>query len=109
MVAPITRTEHLGEYRGYHLYRDWYPGARRRICAGYRASSAPRDVRGGYDPADVRDGEEPHFDSEADVRAAIDATHEAPLTALQRDAVSLRRLSLAESRAPIYQTPGRAA
>ena len=78
MVAPITRTEHLGEHRGYHLYRDWCPGPGRMLCVGYRASSAPRDVCGDYNPADVRDGEALHFDSEADLRAAIDATRETP-------------------------------
>ena len=78
MVSPITRTEHLGEYRGYHLYRDWCPGPRRMLCVGYRASSAPRNVCGDYGPDDVRDGEAPHFDTEADARAVIDATHETP-------------------------------
>ena len=78
MVAPISRTEPLGEYRGYHLYRDWCPGARRMLCVGVRAASAPRDVCGDYDPVDVRDGEGVHFDTEADLRAAIDATYETP-------------------------------
>ena len=77
-MAPISRTEFVGTHRGYRLYLDWCPGPRRPLCAGYRASSSPRDVRGGYDPHDVRDGEAPHFDSEDDVRAAIDATFEAP-------------------------------
>ena len=78
MVAPISRTEHLGEHRGYHLYRDWCPGPRRMLCVGVRASSAPRNVRGDYDPNDVRDGEEPHLDTETQMRAVIDATHETP-------------------------------
>lgn len=85
-VATISHTEHLGEHRGYRLHRDWCRGSgglgrRWSLCVGYRASSAPRTVRGAvddYDPHDVRDGEAPHFDSEADARAAIDATFEAP-------------------------------
>lgn len=81
VAATISRTEYLGEHRGHRLYRDWCRAAGRwNLCVGYRASSAPRDVRGAIDddPDDVRDGEAPHFDSEDDVRAAIDATFEAP-------------------------------
>ena len=77
-MAPIIRTEHVGEHRGYHLYRDWCAGPRRMLCVGYRATSADLICCGHYDPADVRDGEAPHFDSEADARAAIDATCETP-------------------------------
>ena len=76
-MAPISSTEYIGWHRGYLLYRDWYRGDRRMVCAGVRASSAG-DVRDTYDPDDVRDGEAPHFDTEADARAAIDATHETP-------------------------------
>lgn len=73
-LSRVTRTEYVTAYRGYHLLLDWYPGPTRRlVCAGLRAASARP-----YDPDDVRDGEAPHFDTEADVRAAIDATHETP-------------------------------
>ena len=78
MAAPISTTEHVGEHRGYHLYRDWCPGVRRMRCVGVRATSADLICCGHYDPADVRDGEAPHFDTEADLRAAIDATYETP-------------------------------
>lgn len=76
-MAPISRTECVGRYRGYHLLVDWCPGPRRLLCVGFRASSVPVET-GPVGPPECRDGEAPHFDSEDDVRAAIDATFEAP-------------------------------
>ena len=108
MVAPITRVERTGEHRGYHLLSDWAPAGRggRLLCVGYRGAEVARtDPDSLHDPAAYRDGEQVHYDSEADLRAAIDATHAAPLTALQRDALSLACLSEAEARAPIYARP----
>lgn len=109
MVAPITRTERTGEYRGYHLLSDWAPAGRggRLLCVGYRGAEAARtDPDTLHDPYVWRDGEQVHYDTEDDLRAAIDAIYAAPLATLQRDALSLARLSEAESRAPIYAAPG---
>ena len=108
MVARISTVERLGEYRGYHLLRSWESvPTRRPLCVGYRGAEVARtgpDIL--HDPAACRDGEQVRYDTEDDLRAAIDATYALPLTALQRDALSLARLSEAESRAPIYAPPG---
>ena len=77
-VAPITRTEHVGRYRGYHLVTDWAPYPMRLRCVGYRASSVPAATGPLLEPPECRDGEAPHFDSEAAARAAIDATFVPP-------------------------------
>ena len=109
MVTPITRTERTGEHRGYHVLRDWAPAGPggRLLCVGYRGAEVARtDPDTLHDPYVWRDGEQVHYDSEDDLRAAIDATCAPPLTALQRDALSLARLSEAESRAPIYAGRG---
>lgn len=81
MVAPITRTERTGEYRGYHLLSDWAPAGRggRLLCVGYRGAEVARtDPDSLHDPYVWRDGEQVHYDSEDDLRAAIDATYAAP-------------------------------
>lgn len=79
-LARVVETECVGgTYRGYYVLIDYERLGPRLVCAGYRGvEAAGTDPGTLHDPAACRDGEQVHYDSEEDLRAAIDATYAAP-------------------------------